>query len=681
MDRHARTRYALLIAAISCAQLQGQKMYRLVDVERVPAVGNAATAIVAFREPVRPQELDCGILIAGAGVGGIGAALRAAGRGHSVCLLEESDWVGGQITAGGVSALDENRFIEISGGTRKYMEMRQRIRDHYWKSYTLSAKARGWAYLNPGSCYVSPLCFEPKVGVAVLEAMLREAPNVQLFRRTKVADMTVRAKRITSVLAWQFDKKQAIRFKPGFVLDATELGDLLPLAGVPYVAGSEAKAETGEPHASAAPNAACVQSFTYPFALEHGARAGEGISKPPNYEGFRDGQPFSFRMNYPKEFGWRGQFDYKMFGDDPPVPNNMSPGSFFAWRRLLDSRNFEGPKQPRDLALINWPRQDFHSETLIDRSLEDTARVLQLAKQVSLSFLYWLRNDLPRDEGKGTGYPELLLRKDVMGTEDGLSKYPYIRESRRLKAKGRVVEQDIVDEYQKGSRAKWFDDAVGTGFYMVDIHPCGANEKGRMMMPKPFQIPMAALLQDKVENFLPAAKNIGVTHLANGAFRLHPIEWNVGEASAVIASMAMQKGSWPEARAVQRELVKAGVQIVWFDDLPSNDLSFEAVQWAAIRHAYPLSDAGLHASVDAPVTRAEAASALLAHFGDVSVGPLQAVENGWLAADHRNWFHGDLPFYWTDLRFGKLPRPTAPPGDARAGPVKRSEFATWLNQP
>ena len=63
-----------------------------------------------------------------------------------------------------------------------------------------------------------------------------------------------------------------IRFRPRFVLDATEMGDLLPLAKVPYAVGSEAKSDTGEPDAAADPNKACVQSFTYPFVLERGAQ-------------------------------------------------------------------------------------------------------------------------------------------------------------------------------------------------------------------------------------------------------------------------------------------------------------------------------------------------------------------------------------------------------------------------
>jgi hypothetical protein len=276
------------------------------------------------------------------------------------------------------------------------------------------------------------------------------------------------------------------------------------------------------------------------------------------------------------------------------------------------------------------------------------------------------------------GHPEVILRPDVMGTTDGFSKYPYIRESRRLVARGRVVEQDIVDEYQRGPRARWFDDAIATGFYMVDIHPCGANERGSMMMPRPFQVPLAALLPKERINFLPAGKALGVTHLTNGAFRLHPIEWMVGEAAGTIAALSLD-GSQPGIREVQRDLAVAGVPIVWFDDLSVTDPSFAAIQFAAIQGLYPLGP-DLHAAPDAPVTRAEAAVALAAWAGERlgrEEAIRRAVERGWMAADHRNWFHPDLPLLWTDIREGRLPRPM-PPANPQAGPVRRRQLADRL---
>jgi hypothetical protein len=678
--RDYRRRVKRLIPFLLAAGALGQPV-EILDVQRVPVTGDPNVAVVSVVSPAAPPEIACEALVAGAGMGGAAAALRLAERGHSVCLTEETDWVGGQMTAGGVSALDENRFIETTGATRNYYRMRNAIRDSYRRGKRLTAEAARWENLNPGSCYVSSLCFEPAVGVRVLEQMLGgHNSRIRLLLRTAVFRLEVREGRVRSALAFRFDTKETIRIRPRWVLDATETGDLLPLAGVPYSVGSEARSETGEAHAAESANPACVQSFTYPFAAEHREGANHRTSKPEGYERIRDSQPFTIRMNYPVEFGWKGSFTYTVFGDELPVPNNMSPGPFFTWRRLLAVKNFVNGAVPRDVVLMNWPRQDYHDESVLDKSPREAARILQAAKRVSYAFLYWMQTDIPRDDRNGAGYPGIMLRRDVMGSEDGLSKYPYIRESRRMKSSTRVVQGDIVAESQSGSRARWFSDSVGTGFYMVDIHPCGANERGRMMMPKPFQVPMATLTAPNVSNFLAAGKNLSVTHITNGAFRLRPIEWSIGEAAGTIASLNLE-GRRATPEAVQAELARGGAPIVWFDDLPPDHPGFAAIQVAAIRGMYPLSNSDLHASPSAPVTRAEAARAIAAWLGYAvteQAAVSLAVERGWMAVDHRNWFHGDLPFYWTDLRPGKIPRELPPIDMIRTGPVRRSELASRL---
>jgi hypothetical protein len=636
MGRYARFAYCLFLTSAFAAD------YTIVDVQKVPVTGDPASAIIRVAIPDELPEVSCDALVAGAGMGGIGAALAVARHGRTVCLTEATDWIGGQATAGGVSALDENRFIEIAGGTREYYRFRSAIRAAY-----------GGAF-NPGNCYVSALCFEPRVGVEALRKMIA-VPSIRLFLRTQVVALEKTGPRFTSAIAWDFEKRSGVRFRLRWVLDATEMGDLLPLAELPYVVGSEPKSETGEPHAAAQPNPACVQSFTYPFAVERIAGGIHSIPKPVDYDAIRKRQDFTLRIDYPVENGWKGIVEYSMYGEDPPIPNNMSPRPFFRWRRLR--------VQPAEIALINWPRQDYATESILDREPRDLVRILQAAKRTSLAFLYWLQAEL--------GHPELLLRPDVMDTPDGFSKYPYIRESRRLIARGRVVEQDIVEEYNPGPRARWFQDSIGTGFYMVDIHPCGSGERGRMMMPRPFQIPMAALLPREDVNFLPAGKNIGITHLTNGAFRLHPVEWMVGEAAGTIAALAIARGTLPPPGDVQEDLARAGVPLVWFDDLSVDHPDFAAIQLAAILGLYPLG-ADLHASPDAPITRAEAAMAL-AHLPREQAIQ-QAIEQGWMASDHRNWFHPDLPFLWSDLREDHLPR-TLPPGTAGPGLVKRSAWA------
>jgi hypothetical protein len=675
----------LLSVFALCSPRAIAQRYEVVDVQRVSVEGDPVQWVRTVEVPDSPRTERCDLLAAGASPGGLAAALRAADRGHAVCLLEETDEIGGQLLS--VSALDEHRFIERAGATRGYQSLRRRIRQHSLEGYRWKPEIAAQENFNPGACYVSPLCFEPRFGrMAINEMVAEKGGRIRLFPRTKVLDLTVREGRVESALAYAFDRNEVVRFVADWFVDGTELGDLLPLAGVPYVAGSEARAETGEPHAAQEPNAACVQSFTYPFILERRDGEDHRISKPSDYAKFRDEAPFTMSFNYSPEYGWKGEVIYEMFGELPPIPNNQTPGPFFTWRRVRAAKQIEGENPPPDRALINWPRQDYKDESLLDRSPLDQARILQQAKRQAYSFLYWLQNEVD-----GKGYPGLKLVAEEMASEDGLSQFPYIRESRRIVGEGRVVEQDIVLEYQSGARAKHFSDSVGTGFYMVDIHPCGANERGRMMMPRPFQIPLGAMLPQGVDNFLPAGKSLGVTHLTNGAYRLHPVEWNVGEAAAIFAGLAMERGQRPTTAEVQRELVRAGVALVWFDDLPVDHPDFEAIQTAAVNGWYPLSEHDLHAAPEAMLTRAEAARALASFLGeDVSgagVGLLDtpaghphakavelAVEKGWMLRDHRNWFHPDLPFYWSDWNGPELPAWRT----NKTGPVLRRELAERL---
>ena len=247
--------------------------------------------------------------------------------------------MGGQATSGGVSALDENRFIEFAGATRSYMEFRNGVRDWYRKNTKLTPKAAAWENLNPGTCYVSPLCFEPKTGVAVLEEMLRK-PGLNLYLRTVIFAIQRRGTNIESALAWQFEQRRVIRFRPRFVLDATEMGDLLPLANVPYVSGAEPRPDTGEPDAPATANPSCVQSFTYPFVIEHAGAANAPALKPIDYDRILQRQAFTLRVNYPESSDGKGGFNIICSAKIHPCPTTCrralsSPGGGFWTRGIL----------------------------------------------------------------------------------------------------------------------------------------------------------------------------------------------------------------------------------------------------------------------------------------------------------------------------------------------------------
>ena len=80
-----------------------------------------------------------------------------------------------------------------------------------------------------------------------------------------------------------------------------------------------------------------------------------------------------------------------------------------------------------------------------------------------------------------------------MGSADGLSKHPYIREARRIVALTTVREQDVSAQSSRGRARAHFIDSVGVGWYPIDIHRAGDDDVGASCRTRPFQIPLGAL--------------------------------------------------------------------------------------------------------------------------------------------------------------------------------------------
>jgi hypothetical protein len=509
------------------------------------------------------QKLEADVAIIGAGLGGAAAALAACDAGRTVVLTEPTDWVGGQITSQGVSALDEHEHIEHFGGTRAYLAMRDAIRRHYATQYSVAHMPNS-APLNPGDGWVSRLCFEPRVGLRVLQDML--APHVAggrltlLLQHEPVAAMAEDG-RVVSVLM-QTKDSDACEIHAQYFLDATELGDLLPLTRTAYVTGAESRLDTKEADALPQPEPRMIQGFTFPFAVEYCAGESHAIEKPADYERMRDEQPYTLVLKH-KDGSPR---PFKMFdAGEVGLP-------FWTYRRLLSAQLLDphGTHGLRDVAMINWNSNDYHWRSIIDVTHAERDEILDEAKRLSLGFLYWLQTDCPRDDG-GFGYPELKLRPDVMGTADGLSKAPYIREARRIVALKRIVAHDILAASRPGAKQAAFEDSVGVGWYPMDLHPAVGNAKSLFEPTLPFQIPLGALIPVKTQNLIAANKNIGTTHLSNGSYRLHPVEWNMGESAGVLAALCCEAGVAPRAvrespallAQLQDRLRERGIPLNW----------------------------------------------------------------------------------------------------------------------
>lgn len=490
---------------------------------------------------MREQHTD--ILIVGGGLGGIAAALAALRLGKKVILTEETDWIGGQLTAQAVPP-DEHPWIEGTGCTASYRRLRDGIRTYYQRNYPLLPMARFDARLNPGQGNVSPLCHEPRVALAVLQEML--APylagrTIDVWLRQRPIAIEGDGDYVRAVtLVHTLTGEQAVVHAP-YVLDATELGDLLPLAQVEHVIGAESQRETGELHAlPGGADALDQQSITWCFALDYLPDEDRTIDRPEDYD---------FWRNYQAEFWPAPQLGW-VFVD--PVTLDVRRQRIFEgptdveavddlwhYRRIFYRNHYPERMYASDITLVNWPQNDYWLGPLLGVSEKERRQNLHGARQLSLALLYWMQTEAPRHD-RGYGYRGLRLRHDVVGTSDGLAKHVYIREARRIKAEFTVLEQHVGVEARGHLRgAELFPDSVGIGSYRIDLHPSTRLRTYVDIASWPFQIPLGALIPIRVENLLPACKNIGVTHITNGCYRLHPVEWNIGEAAGALAAYCL----------------------------------------------------------------------------------------------------------------------------------------------
>ncbi|MEO0410056.1 MAG: FAD-dependent oxidoreductase, partial [Cyanobacteria bacterium P01_A01_bin.135] len=265
------------------------------------------------------QTETCDLLIVGGGLSGSAAAYESLKLGRTVCMSELTDWVGGQISSQGTSALDEARMQRsLLFYPAGYNALRQMIADKYGQQ-------------NPGDCWVSAACFLPYDAHDLLTEMLEDAADegdgtLKWFPSTVIKDLTLNegGTQIESAIAIQHapqpdtpplnheplsqiiedvyeyeDSKRlaktVIQFVPQqqseagadwYVIEATETGELIALADVPYRVGLDPRSYLNPSSASDTGDPYCTQGFTYTFAMEQTEEPQENI-EPEFYERYR----------------------------------------------------------------------------------------------------------------------------------------------------------------------------------------------------------------------------------------------------------------------------------------------------------------------------------------------------------------------------------------------------------
>ncbi|GLI26463.1 FAD-dependent oxidoreductase [Agromyces rhizosphaerae] len=531
-------------------------------------------------------ELHADVLVVGGGLGGVAAAIGALEDGRTVVLTEEYRWLGGQLTSQGVP-MDEHTWIESFGATARYRAARDGIRDYYRRHYPLTDAAMADPHLNPGAGLVGRVCAEPLVGVAVLESMLapfRATGRLRILQPAVPVAAHVDGDVVEAVTLRGLDDGHETTVTAAYVIDATELGDLLPLTGAEYVTGFESRADTGEPSAPEVAQPDNQQAFSWCFIVDH-VDGDHTIDRPEQYDRWRTAQP-----------DYWGAPMISLTGPDPRTletvtrtftPNAEPAGDLVAdqredagdrelwtFRRIIARHNFAPGAYESDVVLVNWPMIDHVDGTIIDVPDDVRAAREHDARQQSLSMLYWLQTEAPRADG-GTGFPGLRLRPDLAQGPDGLAMAPYIRESRRILAETTVTELDLSIAASGTDAPATFDDSVGVGMYRIDLHPSSGGDNYIDLPSRPFEIPLGALIPRRLENLLPASKNVGTTHITNGALRLHPVEWNIGESAGRLAAFCLDRASRPRTirtnpallAEFQDLLTRRGVELHWPADV------------------------------------------------------------------------------------------------------------------
>jgi FAD dependent oxidoreductase len=609
------------------------------------------------------KTVNCDMLVVGGGLSGVATAYEGLLAGRTVCLTEITDWLGGQISSQGTSALDE-RPTQRSKlfYSRGYLELRQRIERKYGK-------------LNPGKCWVSDSCFLPHDGHEIFSQMLQDAEKrgkgkLQWFPSTVVKDLEISSdgKIINNAIAIQHQpikgapslnslplsqtiedayryqnssrfSKSIIRFAPKqsqenapkwYVVDTSETGEIIALADVPYRLGIDPRSYL-EPSSSSANNDPfCPQGFTYTFAME-ATKEPQRQTQPPFY--LKYSPYFSYELKRLANFDL--VFTYRRIWS----PGQGQPATFGGVK-------FTTPV-PGDISMQNWTwGNDYRPGTAADnliythQQLQSTGQLepggwmgglrkesLAKAEEKAISYFYWLVAGTTDSQlGNGVKLPQPNNRflsglNAPMGTAHGLSKYPYMREGRRIIGRPSwgqpqgftiweidISRRDYNDPYysktlgtkeykrlkaalagleaasvlsgktkpentMRRTRSTIFPDAVGIGHYAIDFHPCmtksppeapgnteRAGERRGAGQAYPFQIALRAMIPQKIDNLIVGGKSIATSHIASAAYRVHSFEWSAGAAAGTVAAFALKNAIAP-------------YQLV--DDLPKSEPKLE----------------------------------------------------------------------------------------------------------
>ena len=469
------------------------------------------------------QTRQTSVLVIGGTTGGTSAGIQSAKLNIPTIIVEETPWLGGMLTAAAVSATDGNH--ELYSGI--WEEFRVKLRAHYGGA---AALATGW---------VSYTQFEPHVGDQIFKSMAAAEKQLSVIYGYHLSGILKKGNLVTGAI-FENEKNEKLKILAKVVIDATDLGDALAMAGAGYDLGMESCSVTGEECAPEKANE-IIQDLTWAAILkDYGKGADKTIPKPNNYN------PVLYR------------------GACTAAEDNMLNDC----RKMLDYGRL-----PNNKFMINWPNKgnDIYLD-VVEMDWTKRQTELQKAKDKTLGFVYFIQTEL--------GFKHIGLADDEFSTADKLAFVPYHREGRRLHGIKRLTITDVIKRYEG---RPLYRTGISVGDYPVDHHH-GCNPKApKIKFPSvpSFNIPIGTLIPEQIEGLIVADKAISVSNIVNGATRLQPCVLLTGQAAGVIAALSVKNNQEPRKiniHQVQQTLLDANAYLMPLIDVTPADKAFQAIQ-------------------------------------------------------------------------------------------------------
>jgi len=469
------------------------------------------------------------VIVVGGGAGGTSAAIQSARNGAKTLLIEETDWLGGMLTSAGVSAVDGN--YKLPSGF--WGEFKDSLVSHYG---SLEALKTGW---------VSNTLFEPRVGNQILKSIAKNENNLKILFSTEVNSVTKLDFHKTE--HYNFNVKSSKgNFSSKVLIDATELGDVLPMIDEDYDLGMDSREMYGEDIAPEKNND-IIQDLTFVMILKNYNKSVK-IEKPKNYD--------------PSEF----------YCSTASINCPESDKALWTPKQMMNYGEL-----PNGKIMINWPiyGNDYYSN-LIEMNYDERNEVFKNAKEKSLRYLYYIQDEL--------GYDNYSLSDEEFDTDDNFPLIPYYREARRIKGKVTFSLDYIKKPFDQIHPL--YRTGILVGDYPVDhhhdAHPDKYNLPQLAFYPIPsYSLPVGSIISKKNPNFLVAEKSISVSNLVNGTTRLQPVVLQIGQIAGLIASESVKNNintHQIDVRNIQKKFLDKGGYIQPYLDVEKNHPFFKAYQ-------------------------------------------------------------------------------------------------------